>query len=234
MSDTFDPVAYWKERHRKLRGDHRATGNISRSPEQMLQRKLAQAYFFAAMISTLLAEARAGRPWFAGAPVADVRQGVLDIGFGTGFLGSLLATQGVAYTGYDLSEIAVEDATAMSPGAAYLLRDIVREPAQPSGVVLASEVLFHVVDDARWNDALGNIAAGLTQGGLFMFTETFVAAIEQGPPHFKPRTRGMYVDALARSGLRFVNAGEFGLAAMPVFNQNMQFRKSVHFVRRVG
>jgi SAM-dependent methyltransferase len=232
MTDTFDPVAYWKERHRKLRGDHRATGNISRSPEQMLQRKLIQAYFFAGMISTLLAAARDGRSWLADAPVADVRRGVLDIGFGTGFLGSLLIPQGVPYTGYDLSEIAVEDAAKIAPGATYMLHDIVRAPAQPSSVILASEVLFHVVDDAQWHDALGNIAAGLDQSGLFMFTETFVATIEPGPLHFRPRTRGMYVDALARHGLRFVRNDELSLAAMPVFNQYQRFKQSLHFVRR--
>lgn len=225
MSETFDQVAYWKDRHRKLRGDHRATGNISRSPEAMLQRKLTQAYFFAALVRAILAETRAGGAAPAGAAV-------LDIGFGTGFLGSLLVTEGVGYTGYDLSEIAVEDAAAMCPGAAYLIRNIVREPALPSDVILASEVLFHVVDDAQWRDALGNIAAGMGPDGVFLFTETFVTEIEPGPPHFKPRTRALYEEALARAGLRFARPGELRVAAMPVFNQYDPFRKALHIVRK--
>lgn len=232
MTQAFDPVAYWKDRHNKLRGDHRATGNISRSPEQMLQRKLVQAYFFASVIGTLVAEARSGRSWFSDARRSAAPLGVLDIGFGTGFLGSLLVSHGISYTGYDISEVALEDAAAMAPGATYLLRDIVREPAQPSRLILASEVLFHVVDDARWRDAIGNISAGLPDDGLFIFTETFVPSIEPGPEHFRPRTRAMYEEVLASHGMRFVRDGELKLAAMPVFSQYDHFRKSLHLVRR--
>jgi SAM-dependent methyltransferase len=156
---------------------------------------------------------------------------VLDIGFGTGFLASLLVPQGIPYIGYDLSEIAIEDAATMTPGAIYLQRDIVREPAQQSRIILASEVLFHIVDDALWLNALGNIAAGLPENGIFVFTETFVEHIEPGPPHFRPRTKAMYESALAQHGMRFVREGELAVTRLPVFNQYEHFRASLHLVR---
>jgi 2-polyprenyl-3-methyl-5-hydroxy-6-metoxy-1,4-benzoquinol methylase len=229
MSETFDQAAYWKERHRKLRGDHRATGNISRSPEQMLQRKIVQAYFYSTLVNALMAERRDPRSWRAGS--SGTTEEVLDIGFGTGFLGSLLTLQGISYTGYDLSEVAVEDAAAMCPQAAYKLHNIVETPAQPSDVIIVSEVLFHIVDDAQWMSALKNIAAGLRPNGVFFFTETFVPQIQPGPAHFKARTRAMYVEALERHGMRFVRPDELKLAAMPVLKQYDPFKLSVHFVR---
>ena len=231
MGDTFDQVSYWKNRHKKLRGDHRATGNISRPPEQMLQRKLVQAYFFSAVVQALAAEIfpRSGTQ---GSPSAgSTALDVLDIGFGTGFLGSLLTLAGFRYTGYDLSEVAVEDSAVMCPHANYSVQNIVDSAAPASDVIIASEVLFHIVDDRQWESALGNIRKGMRDTSILMFTETFVGAVKQGPPHFKPRTRAMYSEALGRNGLRFVRPEELLCGRMPVFNQYLTFNNSVHFVR---
>jgi len=227
MAEDFDQVAYWRERHRKLRGDHRATGNISRSPEQMLERKIIQAYFFSAMVRAILAEKRNSASWLAGSG-----RRVLDIGFGTGFLGSLLAPD-LPYAGYDLSEIAMEDAARMCPEGRYSLRNIAREPAEPAEIIIASEVLFHIVDDADWRAALRNIARALPPDGIFLFTETFVERVAPGPAHFKPRTRVLYEEALEAAGLRFLHPGELGLADMPVFNQYAPFLRTAHFVRAI-
>ncbi len=227
MAEDFDQVAYWRERHRKLRGDHRATGNISRSPEEMLQRKIVQAYFFAAVVRSILAEKRNPSSWLAGSG-----RRVLDIGFGTGFLGSLLAPD-LPYAGYDLSEIAVEDAARMCPEGRYSLRNIARQSAEPAEIIIASEVLFHIVDDADWRAALRNIASALPPDGIFLFTETFVERIGSGPAHFKPRTRVLYEEALEAAGLRFLHPGELRLADIPVFNQYPPFLRTAHFVRAI-
>jgi 2-polyprenyl-3-methyl-5-hydroxy-6-metoxy-1,4-benzoquinol methylase len=229
MAETFDQISYWRDRHNKLRGDHRATGNISRSPEQMLQRKIVQAYFFFSVVQAILWERSGGAVGAARAAPATPPE-VLDIGFGTGFLGSLLVRGGIRYTGYDLSEVAAEDSAAMCPEGHYLIRNIVREPAEKSDVIIASEVLFHIVDDAQWRTALDNIAAGLRPTSVLMFTETFVEKITPGPPHFKPRTRAMYEEAMAASGLRFARPDELGLTRLPVFDQYVPFRRSLHFV----
>ncbi len=227
MPEDFDQVAYWRERHRKLRGDHRATGNISRSPEQILERKIIQAYFFSAVVRAILAEKRNPERWLAGSG-----RRVLDIGFGTGFLGSLLAPD-LPYAGYDLSEIAMEDAARMCPAGRYSLRNIAREPAEPAEIIIASEVLFHIVDDGDWRAALRNIARALPPDGIFFFTETFVERIEPGPAHFKPRTRILYEEALEAAGLRFLRPGELRLADRPVFNQYAPFLRTAHFVRSI-
>ena len=227
MPEDFDQVAYWRERHRKLRGDHRATGNISRSPEQILERKIIQAYFFSAVVRAILAEKRNPERWLAGSG-----RRVLDIGFGTGLLGSLLAPD-LPYAGYEVSEIAVEDAARLCPEGRYSLRDIAREPAEPAEIIIASEVLFHIVDDGDWRAALRNIARALPPDGIFLFTETFVERVAPGPAHFKPRTRLLYEEALEAAGLRFLRPGELRLADRPVFNQYAPFLRTAHFVRSI-
>lgn len=227
LSASFDQAAYWRERHRKLRGDPRAAGNISSPPEDVLQRKIVQAYFFAALVRSILAEKRNPSSWLAGSG-----RRVLDIGFGTGFLGSLLAPD-LPYAGYDLSEIAMEDAARMCPEGRYSLRNIAREPAEPAEIIIASEVLFHIVDDGDWRAALRNIARALPPDGIFFFTETFVERIEPGPAHFKPRTRVLYEEALEAAGLRFLHPGELRLADIPVFNQYPPFLRTAHFVRAI-
>src|SRR5690606_12205337 len=75
-------------------------------------------------------------------------------------------------------------------------------PAQVSDFIIASEVLFHIVDDGQWISALKNIRTGMHDASVFMFTETFVKSIEAGPSHFKPRTRAMYAAALQDQELR--------------------------------
>ncbi len=225
LSASFDQAAYWRERHRKLRGDPRAAGNISSAPEEMLQRKIVQAYFFAAVVRSILAEKRNPSSWLAGSG-----RRVLDIGFGGGLLGSLLAPD-LSYAGYDLSEIAVEDAARMCPEGRYSLRDIARAPAEPAEIIIASEVLFHIVDDADWRAALRNIASALPPDGVFLFTETFVERVELGPPHFRRRTRAMYEQALEAAGLRFLLPGELRLADSPVFRQYPPLLRTTHFVR---
>ena len=81
--------------------------------------------------------------------------------------------------------------------------------------------------------ALRNISEGIRPGGMFMFTETFVKAIEPGPPHFKPRTRALYAEALGECGLRFVQPDELRVGRMPVFSQYVKFKNSTHFVRGI-
>lgn len=225
MPKPFDQAAYWRERHRKLRGDHRATGNISRPSEEMRQRKIVQAYFFASLVHAVLAEKRKSQGWLAGPG-----RRVLDIGFGNGLLGSLLAPD-LPYVGYDLSEIAVEDASRICPEGRYRRHDIVTSRAEAAEIIIASEVLFHIVDDGQWREALRNIAAGLPADGLLFFTETMVDRIEPGPAHFKPRTRAMYEAALSDAGLRFLRPEELRLAEAPVFGEYAPFVRSAHFVR---
>ena len=219
-ADNFDQVAYWRERHQKLRGDHRATGHISRSPAEMRQRKVYQAYYYAAILHLLK------KQFFPEGETA-----ISDIGCGTGFLASLVSEVGFSYFGYDISPVAVEDSAAMAPAANFSIHNIVEAPPKPADIVIASEVLFHIVDDAQWHNAIANIKAAMKPNGVFMFTETFVAEIDDNmPKHFRPRTRAMYVEALAKHGLRFMDDGEAITSRIPVFTENSNYRTTMHLV----
>ncbi|MDX0498673.1 class I SAM-dependent methyltransferase [Sinorhizobium medicae] len=223
-SGGFNQVSYWVERHKELRGDHRATGNRSRSPEEMRQRKIYQAYFFACLAQLLRGAALNGD---------DRAAEVLDIGFGTGFLASILTRTGFIYTGYDLSPVAVEDSLKLAPQANLIVRNIVEEIPQKSDIIFASEVLFHIVDDTQWKAAVRNIASAMKPNSFFVFTETFVETVSDQLPHFKPRTRQAYEELFKECGLRFVPDCATVIQQMPVFTENVNFTRSVHLVKKV-
>lgn len=218
----FDQVAYWLDRHEKLRGDHRATGNITTSHAEMLHRKLYQAYLFSTIANMLRDTVLPG-----GVRLATV----LDIGFGTGFLASILSNTGFIYTGFDLSAIAVEDASRLAPSANLFVKNIVYDSAPISDIIFASEVLFHIVDDEQWLAAIKNISSAMHSRSILIFTETFVSSMTKSPPHFRPRTRSLYEEAFSKCGLRF-NDSELPLSNMPVFAENLTFMKSFHFAAK--
>lgn len=220
MSTNFDQVSYWRDRHEKLRGDHRATGNISGSHEEMLRRKIYQAYLFSALASMLRTAVLKNKDSTT----------ILDIGFGTGFLASILTNTGFVYTGFDLSPIAVEDSSLLAPKANLQVGNIVTDTLPTSDIIFASEVLFHIVNDASWHMAISNISKAMHLNSILIFTETFVSEIGKHPPHFRARTKAMYEDAFEKVGLRF--ARNLAVLTMPVFSQNTTFRKSVHLVEK--
>jgi SAM-dependent methyltransferase len=105
---------------------------------------------------------------------------VLDIGSGTGFYVDRWRELGVrSVTGSDLTETAVERLRERFPAGAFLRMDVGdATPAtdQRFDVVSAFDVLFHIVDDARFAQALRNVGALLRPGGWFLFSDNFLHA----------------------------------------------------------
>ena len=110
----------------------------------------------------------------------DVRQvRVLDVGSGTGFYierWQELGAHGIV--GLDFSPVAVERLRARFPAVAFHEADI-GEPSVPLAaesfdVVGAFDVLFHIVDDARYAAALRNISTLLRRGGYLLYSDSFL------------------------------------------------------------
>lgn len=105
----------------------------------------------------------------------------IDIGSGTGFWIEALNEKGAApITGVDLTEVAVKSLKTTFPYADFVQGDI-GEQTLPAGVtagayelVTCIDVLFHVVDDARFEKAIANIASLLKSGGYFIFSDLFL------------------------------------------------------------
>jgi SAM-dependent methyltransferase len=103
---------------------------------------------------------------------------VLDVGSGTGFYLDLWRELGVgSLTGSDLTDTAVGRLRERYPGIEVVRWDVGGEegpPGGPFGAVSAFDVLFHIVDDERYERAFRNLFAALEPGGHLLFTDNFV------------------------------------------------------------
>jgi SAM-dependent methyltransferase len=112
---------------------------------------------------------------------ADNQVSVLDIGSGAGhWIEFYLRTFRTArVTGVDLSSVCVRHLAERYAGdtrVIILSGDIVRRdaiPAQCYDIINAIGVIFHIVDDRSWLQALQNIATRLNPGGLMVVSGQF-------------------------------------------------------------
>jgi SAM-dependent methyltransferase len=133
---------------------------------------------------------------------------VLELGFGTGFYLDLWREEGVAHvTGFDIASVAVQAARERLGGSGWRLEEADIGKPLPLGdsagtfdLATAFDVLFHLVDDAAWNGALDNLAAGLKPGGHALVFDKFQRT-ESAVSHVKRRTLAAYREALAARGL---------------------------------
>lgn len=139
-------------------------------------------------------------------PVLNAR--VLDLGCGVGFYIKFWEHVGAReIVGIDIAEAAVCRLQHTMPRWKFYRADIGSEflPVKaPFDIVSAFDVLFHLVEEKQFEQALGNIARALRPGGVALLSDLFVHAPVQGQFHFCPRTYAVYRDALERNGLQIL------------------------------
>ena len=108
-----------------------------------------------------------------------MRAKVLDIGSGTGFYVDLWRELGVrTLTASDITHTATERLRGRCPNVEVCEWDVGGGLGALEGrrfdIVSAMDVLYHVVDDARFARALRNIGTLLKPGGYFIYSDNFV------------------------------------------------------------
>jgi SAM-dependent methyltransferase len=99
---------------------------------------------------------------------------VLDAGSGTGFFVEHFLERGADVTGVDLTEVSARELSRRFPAAHFEVGDLAEwRPSAAYDLVSCFDVLFHIVDDERWDRALTNLADAVAPGGWFVFTEMF-------------------------------------------------------------
>lgn len=101
---------------------------------------------------------------------------VLDIGSGVGFFVDCWRALGARrIVGSDITQMATEQLRQKYPDLEFHQIDIGADsaplPERSFDCISAISVLFHIVDDERYDRAFRNIHALLKPGGLFVFTE---------------------------------------------------------------
>ncbi len=139
-------------------------------------------------------------------PVAGRR--VLDAGCGTGFLVEHFLALGARVTGVDLTDVSVSELSRRFPEARFEVGDLAEwRPSSTWDLVSCFDVLFHIVDDERWDRALTNLADAVAPGGWFVFTEIFPRrrrAFARAAAHNVTRGWDAYRPALHARGLSIV------------------------------
>ena len=132
---------------------------------------------------------------------------VLDIGSGTGeYLDLWLKCGARTVNGSDLTQTAVERLGQRYPGLRISQADI-SEPGIDLGrhqAVSCMDVLFHVVDPVRFDQAIRNLRNCLEPGGYLLLSDHFLRKPRSGQVHFTTRTLEEYTTVLQKHGLRIV------------------------------
>jgi SAM-dependent methyltransferase len=138
---------------------------------------------------------------------------VLDVGAGTGFYVDRWTELGVRdIVGVDLTEVATQALRQRYPHYTFYRVDIGDSVQVLQGrafdAVSCFDVLFHIVDDDRFERAVENVASLLKSGGLFVFSDGFVhpEAMERSiqVPHRVSRSLDYVQDVLKRNGFQIV------------------------------
>lgn len=171
---------------------------------------------------------------------------VLDIGSGTGFYIGLWKELGVkSLTGFDITEIAVARLQQQFPDCDFHQVDITSLPFPISGnydFISAFDVLFHLIDDTGYKQAIENIYAALSPGGLFIFSEMFVHGRKTTATHQVSRSITEIESVLTNAGFHIVRRTPmFVTMNIPVDTSNRVatlwwrvFSKVVHNSETVG
>jgi SAM-dependent methyltransferase len=133
-------------------------------------------------------------------------QRVLDIGSGTGFFVQAYQQHHAAELfGVDISQTSIEYLRKTFPTGHFAVCDISAADFPfdgPFDVVSAISVLYHIIDDGRFESALSNICRLLTEGGFLFLSDTFRDPLLPTARHARMRPLAYYQTILEQHGVK--------------------------------
>jgi 2-polyprenyl-3-methyl-5-hydroxy-6-metoxy-1,4-benzoquinol methylase len=144
-------------------------------------------------------------------PVADLR--ILDIGCGSGFYTGYWAERGVRdYVGVDISAATVSHLCEQYPDFSFINADITETEIEgiagqePFDLVTIFDVFYHIVDDARFSNAVRHIGTLTANAGVVLVMDQLHPVRYQLSKHVVYRDRDEYVALFDRSGLALLES----------------------------
>lgn len=149
---------------------------------------------------------------------------VLDIGSGTGFYIERWNQLGVkSVTGSDITDVSVEELKKRFPESEFYQIDIGDALAlsEEYDVVSAFDVLFHIVEDNRFEKAIQNIYSLLRPGGFFIFSDNFLHGAPERAVNQVSRSLEDITKTLEKTGFHIVKrVPMFVLMSSPIDSKN--------------
>jgi glycosyltransferase involved in cell wall biosynthesis len=177
---SYDPREYWSQRHRRFGLNARGVGNCTLSENEN-----SEVYRQAKRV--FLDYCRSNGISFQGASV-------LDIGCGNGYYTEICSELGVGhYTGLDITDTLFPPLQYRFPSYRFCQLDITCQPPDSSfDLILMIDVTQHIVDDAKFSQAMRNIHDHLKDNGIFLVTSWLSPQRIQRGPHETARPLEFY------------------------------------------
>lgn len=192
--DEFDPKQYWEAR---LTKDCDAIGvgyaRLGRYYNRWLYR--VRKHVFRRLVKSLAVDLSS----------CDV----LDIGSGTGFYIDRWREAGVkSMVGVDITQVVVDKLRREYPDCSFVQLDIGDEGVtieeRRFDVISCFDVLFHIVDDKKYDDAYTNVRRLLRDNGTFILSEGFLRGSTRRGRHAVFRRADTIEGILSKHGFRIL------------------------------
>lgn len=190
----YVPKEYWEERL-KTRFDITGVGNIGFN-------KRYNEYLYRLQKNVLRGALRRQR-------IALQGKYVLDVGCGTGIFTKFYLDNSAQVTGIDITRTSVESLQKAFPQGRFITTDITSDISHPElaegsfDVVNVFGVLYHIVDDDKFERALENLSGLLKPGGCIFISDFFGRSTVSPSKHVAFRSAEKY-GVLKKAGVRIL------------------------------
>lgn len=163
---------------------------------------------------------------------------VLDVGSGTGFYVDCWKEAGASRVeGCDITEVAVERLSQTYPSCHFHRFDIgdpLLDSIEPGfDAISAMDVFFHIVDDAKFKQALRNTFSLIRPGGAFIWTDNFLHGSERREEHIVHRSLSGTLATLEDVGFEILDRNpNFFVMNQPIDSDNRFLHKLWSWIRR--
>ncbi len=155
---------------------------------------------------------------------------VMDIGSGTGFYIERWKELVVkSIHGTDITNVVVKNLSKQFPDSSFSQLDIgekIENPTPTHDIISAFDVLFHIVDDTRFEQAISNIHGLLNEGGHFVISDNFVHGETKRMEHQIIRSHSYMSQTIENAGFKLIKTSPmFVLMNDPVDTKNRFIKK---------
>jgi SAM-dependent methyltransferase len=166
------------------------------------------------------------------------KMNVLDVGSGVGFYIDLWKELGARRViGIDITNVAVNNLKRKYPTEEFYAADIgddrvISFDNQKFDIVSAFDVLFHIVDDNRHNQAIQNIHSVLKPNGFFIFSDNFIHGDVVRSSYQVSRPLCTIENVLTRNGFEIIERCPiFFLMSTPIDTTSSIVKLTWRFIR---
>lgn len=133
----------------------------------------------------------------------------IDVGSGNGFFIDFIRTHGaIKIVGLDITQASVNYLSNIFKDCKFYQADIADINLSIPGefdFLTAISVLFHIIDDQKFHQAIQNIGKLIIPGGYGVLSDTFSPSLINLVPHVRFRSRSVYEHELRQAGLKILD-----------------------------